>query len=71
VIVDAGGGTVDLSAYFMSLTPSSFEEIAPAECGSDKSTFYYSNNKVFVLRSITRFGIREPACTRIPGWFAS
>ena len=34
MIVDAGGGTVDLSAYFMTLSPASFEEIAPAECES-------------------------------------
>jgi hypothetical protein len=35
VIVDAGDGTIDLSAYSMKL--SSFEEIAPAEC---RSCFY-------------------------------
>jgi hypothetical protein len=34
VIVDAGGGTIDLSAYSMKLSPTSFEEIAPAECMS-------------------------------------
>jgi len=32
VIIDAGGGTIDLSAYSMKLSPASFEEIAPAEC---------------------------------------
>ncbi|KAH7883407.1 hypothetical protein F5I97DRAFT_1981501 [Phlebopus sp. FC_14] len=32
VIIDAGGGTIDLSAYSMKLSPTSFEEIAPAEC---------------------------------------
>ncbi|KAG2049397.1 hypothetical protein BDR06DRAFT_961567 [Suillus hirtellus] len=32
IIVDAGGGTIDLSAYSMKLSPTSFEEIAPAEC---------------------------------------
>lgn len=32
VIIDAGGGTIDLSAYSMSLSPTAFEEIAPAEC---------------------------------------
>ncbi|KAF8840354.1 hypothetical protein BDN67DRAFT_1011543 [Paxillus ammoniavirescens] len=32
VIIDAGGGTIDLSAYSMELSPASFEEIAPAEC---------------------------------------
>ncbi|KIJ63506.1 hypothetical protein HYDPIDRAFT_175899 [Hydnomerulius pinastri MD-312] len=32
VIINAGGGTIDLSAYSMKLSPTSFEEIAPAEC---------------------------------------
>ena len=34
VIVDAGGGTIDLSAYSMKLSPTLFEEIAPAKCKS-------------------------------------
>jgi len=34
VIVDAGGETIDLSAYSMQLSPISFKEIAPAECKS-------------------------------------
>lgn len=34
IVVDAGGGTIDLSAYSMKLSPTSFEEIAPAECES-------------------------------------
>ena len=32
IIVDAGGGTVDLSAYCRTTSPNSFEEIAPSEC---------------------------------------
>ena len=32
VVIDAGGGTIDLSAYSMRLSPVSFEEVAPAEC---------------------------------------
>ncbi|KAG2114518.1 hypothetical protein DEU56DRAFT_985131 [Suillus clintonianus] len=32
IVVDPGGGTTDLSAYSMKLSPTSFEEIAPAEC---------------------------------------
>jgi hypothetical protein len=39
VIVDAGGGTIDLSAYSMKLSPTSFEEIAPAGCRSRFSAF--------------------------------
>jgi hypothetical protein len=38
VVVDAGGGTVDLSAYFMTLSPATFEEIAPAECSFNGDT---------------------------------
>ncbi|KZP02189.1 hypothetical protein FIBSPDRAFT_771053, partial [Athelia psychrophila] len=32
IILDAGGGTIDLSAYCMTKDPISFEEIAPTEC---------------------------------------
>ena len=32
VVIDAGGGTLDLSMYSMKFDPVSFEEIAPAEC---------------------------------------
>ena len=32
VVVDAGGGTLDLSMYSMKFDPPTFEEIAPAEC---------------------------------------
>ncbi|OJA08932.1 hypothetical protein AZE42_05319 [Rhizopogon vesiculosus] len=39
VIVDAGGGTIDLSAYSMKLSPTSFEEIAPAQCCLQGSVF--------------------------------
>ncbi|EIW80616.1 hypothetical protein CONPUDRAFT_166095 [Coniophora puteana RWD-64-598 SS2] len=44
IIVDAGGGTIDVSAYSMvsddnTSTPVSFEEIAPAECRLQGSVF--------------------------------
>jgi hypothetical protein len=32
MIVDAGGGTIDLSAYCMKESPFSVEEIAAPEC---------------------------------------
>ena len=35
VVIDAGGGTLDLSMYSMKFDPLSFEEIAPAECKPD------------------------------------
>lgn len=34
IIIDAGGGTVDLSAYSMKLSPTSCKEFASAECKS-------------------------------------
>ncbi|OJA12689.1 hypothetical protein AZE42_10332 [Rhizopogon vesiculosus] len=39
VIIDAGGGTIDLSAYSMQLSSTSLEEIAPAECCLQGSVF--------------------------------
>ncbi|KAH0836421.1 hypothetical protein J3R83DRAFT_8024 [Lanmaoa asiatica] len=39
VVIDAGGGTLDLSMYTMKLDPTSFEEIAPAECRLQGSVF--------------------------------
>ena len=33
MIVDAGGGTIDISSYvFMSVAPMSVEEVTPADC---------------------------------------
>jgi len=32
IIIDAGGGTIDLSVYSVSFDPIACEEIAPAEC---------------------------------------
>jgi hypothetical protein len=44
VVVDAGGGTIDLSAYSMkSLT--SFEEIAPAECRPCSSVLLFASEE--------------------------
>ncbi|EIW80673.1 hypothetical protein CONPUDRAFT_82796 [Coniophora puteana RWD-64-598 SS2] len=39
IIVDAGGGTVDLSAYYMTNNLASFEEIAPTDCRLQGSIF--------------------------------
>ena len=32
MIIDAGGGTVDVSSYYMTTSPPTFQEIAPADC---------------------------------------
>lgn len=42
IVIDAGGGTVDLSAYSMKLSPTSFKEIAPAECAFSVNLAYGS-----------------------------
>ncbi|KAG1844158.1 hypothetical protein DFJ58DRAFT_29856 [Suillus subalutaceus] len=39
VVIDAGGGTIDLSAYSMTLSPTLIEEIAAAECRLQGSVF--------------------------------
>ena len=60
VIIDAGGGTIDLSAYSMRLSPASFEEIAPAECKYvDMTVCGVRSNQI--TRSITRICIRYAA----------
>src|SRR5882757_967583 len=54
VIVDAGGGTIDLSAYSMELSPTSFEEIAAAEC---RSYFVCCSSCLNVLRLPARINL--------------
>ncbi|KIJ14485.1 hypothetical protein PAXINDRAFT_115792 [Paxillus involutus ATCC 200175] len=59
VIIDAGGGTVDLSAYSMKLSPpTSFEEIAPAECRLQGSVFVTHRAHAFLKAKLanSRFG---------------
>ncbi|KAI5991133.1 hypothetical protein EDD15DRAFT_1115401 [Pisolithus albus] len=48
IIVDAGGGTIDLSAYSMKLSPTSFKEIAPAECRLQGSVFVTYRAQAFL-----------------------
>jgi molecular chaperone DnaK (HSP70) len=55
LIVDAGGRTIDLSVYSMKLSPTSFEEIAPAECRS-----YFSGS--FPCLSALRLPARISLC---------
>lgn len=55
VVIDAGGGTIDLSAYSMRLSPASFEEIAPAECEYAGMTLMLCN--LAITRSPTRIRV--------------
>ncbi|KAF9234835.1 hypothetical protein BU15DRAFT_78668 [Melanogaster broomeanus] len=62
VIIDAGGGTIDLSAYSMRLSPpTSFEEIAPAECRLQGSVFVTHRAHAFLKAKLanSRFGAPE------------
>ncbi|KAG2347369.1 hypothetical protein BDR05DRAFT_876763 [Suillus weaverae] len=57
IIVDAGGGTIDVSAYHMTTT-SSFEEIAPAECRLQGSIFVSRRAKTMLREKLcgSQFG---------------
>ncbi|KAF8415387.1 hypothetical protein L210DRAFT_3657556 [Boletus edulis BED1] len=58
IIIDAGGGTVDLSAYSMKLSPTSFKEIAPAECRLQGSVFITYRAHAFLRAKLanSRYG---------------
>ncbi|KIJ08849.1 hypothetical protein PAXINDRAFT_88277 [Paxillus involutus ATCC 200175] len=59
IIIDAGGGTVDLSAYSMKPSPlTSFEEIAPAECRLQGSVFVTQRAHAFIKAKLanSRYG---------------
>ncbi|KIK43050.1 hypothetical protein CY34DRAFT_804214 [Suillus luteus UH-Slu-Lm8-n1] len=53
IVIDAGGGTIDLSAYSMKLSPTSFEEIAPAECCLQGSVFVTSRARTFLQKKLS------------------
>lgn len=53
VIIDAGGGTIDLSAYSMRLSPTSFEEIAPAECRLQGSVLVTRRGHALLRKKLT------------------
>ncbi|KAG1830176.1 hypothetical protein EV424DRAFT_1315773 [Suillus variegatus] len=54
IIVDAGGGTIDVSAYHMTTLPS-FEEIAPAECRLQGSIFVSRRAKAMLRGTLLGF----------------
>ncbi|KAG1746337.1 hypothetical protein EDB19DRAFT_1905800 [Suillus lakei] len=53
IVIDAGGGTIDLSAYSMKLSPTSFEEIAPAECSLQGSVFVTSRARTLLQKKLS------------------
>ncbi|KAI6046251.1 hypothetical protein EDC04DRAFT_2887938 [Pisolithus marmoratus] len=61
-ILDAGGGTVDMSVYSMNFSPSiSVEEIAPAECRLQGSVFVTLRAQQFLKSKLanSQFGTTE------------
>ncbi|KZP28413.1 hypothetical protein FIBSPDRAFT_1039543 [Athelia psychrophila] len=61
IIVNAGEGTINLSAYCMSNSPLSFEEIAPTECRLQGSVFVTRRARTFLAAKLanSRFGSPE------------
>ncbi|KAG2043917.1 hypothetical protein BDR03DRAFT_1047251 [Suillus americanus] len=53
IVVDAGGGTIDLSAYSMKLSPTSFKEISPAECSLQGSVFVTSRARTLLQKKLS------------------
>ncbi|KAG1718149.1 hypothetical protein EDB19DRAFT_1651288 [Suillus lakei] len=53
IVIDAGGGTIDLSAYSMKLSPTLFEEIAPAECCLQGSVFVTSRARTLLQKKLS------------------
>ena len=60
VVIDAGGGTIDMSMFSMKSNPISCEEIAPAECMQLSMTAEILLH--LLLRSTSRFGLCYPSC---------
>ncbi|KAG6369858.1 hypothetical protein JVT61DRAFT_13418 [Boletus reticuloceps] len=62
VIIDAGGGTIDLSAYSIKLSPpKEFKEIAPAECRLQGSVFVTQRAHMFLKAKLanSRYGLPD------------
>jgi hypothetical protein len=59
IIIDAGGGTIDLSAFSLGDADNEFKEIAPASCMLRLSFDVHVNE--IVLRSLPGFHIRQPS----------
>jgi hypothetical protein len=61
IIADAGGGTIDLSAYYMKDSPSMFEEIAPALCVSPLNDFVLvDTDAISSFRCLSGFYLCNP-----------
>ena len=59
VIVDAGGGTIDLSMYSMKTDPITCDEIAAAECMQHRRQSDFTSHSLF--RSTAGFNLCHPS----------
>ena len=67
VIIDAGGGTIDLSAYSVKLSPpKEIKEIAPAECDNFRDRFKFLCLIRCVHRSSSRICFRHAKSSHLP-----
>lgn len=61
MIIDAGGGTIDISSYYMAPSPQTFLEIAPAQCRLQGSVFITQRAEEYLGRKLHgyKFGTKE------------
>ncbi|KAH7883409.1 hypothetical protein F5I97DRAFT_1939180 [Phlebopus sp. FC_14] len=61
MIIDAGGGTIDVSSYYMTTSPATLHEIAPPECRLQGSVFVSRRAKQFLEQKLSgsKFGTEE------------
>ena len=64
VIVDAGGGTVDISSYCRNQNES-FEEIAAPQCSFVFITFEIANFRLLYTRSLPGLGLCDHLCKTV------
>ena len=65
VIIDAGGGTIDLSIYSVTFNPIACKEVAPAECMRLTLTTGYLLTPPFPLKVAYRVQCSSPVARRI------
>ncbi|KAF8132021.1 hypothetical protein EV363DRAFT_1583618 [Boletus edulis] len=61
MIIDAGGGTIDVSSYYMTTSPPTFQEIAPVECRLQGAVFVTRRAQQLLTVKLTgsKFGTPE------------
>ncbi|KAG6369907.1 hypothetical protein JVT61DRAFT_13374 [Boletus reticuloceps] len=61
MIIDAGGGTINVSSYYMTTSPPTFQEIAPVECRLQGAVFITRRAQQLLTVKLTgsKFGTPE------------